>query len=100
MILDNSNGHWPVNWTGVFVGALAAIAMALVTGLAAVAIGAQLVGHGQHVVSWGKVQFGGIFGPVLAAFFSLVVAGWVSERSPATRGLRRRCSTAQSPGSS
>ena len=80
MTSNNCESHWPVNWTGVFVGALAGLATALITGLAAVAIGAQVVGRGEHVVSWGKVQFGGIVCTVLAAFISFVVAGWVAGK--------------------
>lgn len=71
---------WNVNWSGVIAGALAALACALITGLAAIAVGAQIVGHGDHVVSWNKVHFGGIVCAVLGAFFSFVVGGWVAGK--------------------
>jgi hypothetical protein len=80
MNTNTSTDHWPVNWSGVVVGGLAALAAALITGLASVAVGAQIVGHGHHVVSWNKVQFGGIICTVLSAFFSFVIGGWVAGR--------------------
>jgi len=49
-----ANRCWPVNWSGVFAGGLAALAVALVTGLASLSVGAQIVGHGEQVVSWNK----------------------------------------------
>jgi len=69
-----------VNWSGVIAGALAALAAALVTGLAAIAVGAQMVEHGGHVVSWNKVHFSGIAFTVCGAFFSFVIGGWVAGR--------------------
>jgi len=62
------------------VGSLAALAAALVTGLAAIAIGAQIVGHGEHIVSWNRVHFSGIICTVCGAFFSSVVGGWVAGK--------------------
>jgi len=71
---------WPVNWSGVFVGSLAALATALILGLASIAVGAQIVGQGEHVVSWNRVNFGGIICTVCGAFFSYVVGGWVAGK--------------------
>jgi hypothetical protein len=72
--------HWPVFWSAVWVGALAALAVALITGLAGVAVGAQIVGPGEHMVSWRKVHFGGIAWAVCSTFVSFVVGGWVAGR--------------------
>jgi hypothetical protein len=71
---------WPVNWSGVFAGALSALAAALITGLAAIAVGAQMVGHGEHIVSWNRVHFSGIAFAVCGAFFSFVIGGWVAGK--------------------
>lgn len=80
MNADEYNGDWPIHWSGVIAGGLAALAAALIMGLASVAVGAQIVGHGEHVVSWNKVQFGGIVCAVLSAFFSFVIGGWVAGK--------------------
>jgi len=71
---------WPVNWSAVSVGALSALAVALVAGLSSIAMGAQIVGHGEQVVTWNKVHFGGIIWAVCSAFFSFVVGGWVAGK--------------------
>jgi len=71
---------WPVSWSAVWVGALAALAVALVTGLAGIAVGAQVVGHGENITSWNKVHFGGIIWTVCSAFFSFAVGGWVAGK--------------------
>jgi len=78
--MNETYHHWPVNWSGVFVGSLAALAVALVLGLAAIATGAHMVERGEHVVSWNKVHFGGIVWTVCGAFFSAVVGGWVAGK--------------------
>ena len=58
----------------------AALAMLLVTALAGTAIGAQIVGTGEHLTTWRRVHFGGIIWTVCSAFFSFVVGGWVAGR--------------------
>lgn len=72
--------HWPINWSAVFAGSLAALAVAVIAGLASVAVGAQMVGHGEQIVSWNRVQFGGIIWAVCSAFLSFVVGGWVAGK--------------------
>jgi hypothetical protein len=72
--------HWPVNWSAVFAGSLAALAVALVAGLASIAVGAQIVGHNEHIVAWNRVHFGGIIWAVCSAFLSFVVGGWVAGK--------------------
>ena len=71
---------WPVYWSAISVGALAALAVALIAGLAAVAVGAHIVGPGEHMVSWRRVHFGGIIWTVCSAFFSFVIGGWIAAR--------------------
>ncbi|HZZ82209.1 MAG TPA: hypothetical protein VFE62_27170 [Gemmataceae bacterium] len=72
--------HWPVNWSAIFAGTLAAIAVALIAGLAGTAVGAQMLEHGEHLASWRRVHFGGIIWAVCSAFLSFVVGGWVAAR--------------------
>ena len=72
--------HWPINWSAVFAGSLAALAVAVIAGLASVAAGAQMVGHGESVTNWHRVQVGGLIWAVCSAFFSFVVGGWVAGK--------------------
>jgi hypothetical protein len=80
MNTDHHDRAWPVKWSGVFVGSLTSLAASLITGLAAIALGAQLVGYGEHVVNWNRVQFGGIACAVCGSFFSFVAGGWVAGK--------------------
>lgn len=72
--------HWPINWSAVFAGTLAAFAVAVIAGLAGVALGAQMVGYNEHVTNWHRVQVGGLIWTVCSAFFSFVVGGWVAGK--------------------
>ena len=72
--------HWPVDWSAVFVGALAALATALGFGLAATALGAHVVGPSSRVVRWADMGFGALAFGVFGAFLSFVVGGWVAAR--------------------
>jgi len=72
--------HWPINWSAVFAGSLAALAVTVVAGLAGIAVGAQMVDHGQHLVDIRRAQIGGILWAVCSAFLSFVVGGWVAGK--------------------
>lgn len=78
--LPGETVFWPVSWSAVWVGALTALAVGLIAGLAGIAAGAQIVGHGENVTSWRNVQFGGIVWAVCSAFFSFVAGGWVAAK--------------------
>lgn len=68
---------WPVSWSGIWVGALAALAVALMIGL----IGSAVQGHEiSRYVDWKKVHLTGLVFVVVGAFFSTVVGGWVAAR--------------------
>ena len=75
---------WPVNWTGVWIGALAAIATALIFGLIGMAIGAHEVG--KKIVHLHDLTLGGLVFSVAGAFFSFVIGGWIAVT---IAGLRR-----------
>ena len=72
--------HWPVNWTAVWVGALAAITAALIFGLCGIALGAHLLGPENRVVDLHKVSIGALVCSISGAFFAFVIGGWVAGK--------------------
>jgi hypothetical protein len=77
---------WPVSWSAIWVGALAAIALALLFGLGGIALGFHLLGPSQRIVDWHKFTVGALIFSVSGAFFSGVVGGWVAGK---VAGVRR-----------
>ena len=63
-----------MDWSAVWVGALAAVAVALVFGLAGIALGAHKIG--VRITSWSDFSFGALIFSVLGAFLAFVVGGW------------------------
>lgn len=72
--------HWPVNWTAVWVGALASLAMALIFGLIGIALGAHLLGPDHRLVDLHKMAIGALIFSVCGAFFAFVAGGWVAGK--------------------
>jgi len=68
---------WPVNWTAVWIGALAALAAAFIFSLIVTAAGAQAI---KSVVSWKTISIAAIAATVCAAFFAFVIGGWVAGK--------------------
>jgi hypothetical protein len=68
---------WPVNWSAVWVGALAALAVGLVFGLIGTAIGAY---QEAHIVSWRKFHMWALVLSVCGAFFAFAVGGWAAGK--------------------
>jgi hypothetical protein len=60
--------HWPVNWSAVWVGALASLVAVLVFGLIGVAIGAHLLGPEHRVVDLRKLGIGALVFSVCSFF--------------------------------
>ena len=77
---------WPVNWSGISIGALAAISAVAVFGLIGTALGAYLVDPASRVVDLQKVGFFTIVASVCSAFFAFVIGGWVAA---SIAGIRR-----------
>jgi hypothetical protein len=71
---------WPVSWSAIWVGALSAIALALLFGLVGIALGLHLLGPSQRIVNWHKFGLGALIFSVCGAFFSGVVGGWVAGK--------------------
>jgi len=72
--------HWPVYWSGIWVGVLAALATALLIGLIAIAVGAHQMSPTPRIANWRDVGLGSLIFVVLGAFFAGVVGGWVATR--------------------
>ena len=75
---------WPVAWSAIWVGALAALAAALLFGLIGISVGAHQ--PGQRVTKWSEFGSGALLFSVGGAFFSFVIGGWVAAK---IAGLRR-----------
>ncbi len=72
--------HWPVNWTAIWVGTLAAVAMIVVFGLIGIAIGAHVVAPEHRVVDLKKMAVGTLAFSVFSAFLAFVIGGWVAAK--------------------
>ena len=70
---------WPVSWSALWIGALAALAAALLIGLIGTAVGAHQLKEGR-IVTTGGLRLLTIVFSVAGAFFSAVIGGWVAAR--------------------
>ena len=74
---------WYVSWSGVFVGALSALALLLVFGLTGLAVGAHQIG--QRFASWHEFRVITLAFSVFGSFLSFVLGGWAAARVTGTR---------------
>jgi hypothetical protein len=72
--------HWPVNWSAVWVGALATLVAVLIFGLIGIAIGAHLLGSEHRVVDLKKLGIGALIFSVFSAFVAFVIGGWITGK--------------------
>ncbi|HET7701645.1 MAG TPA: hypothetical protein VFM06_12355 [Candidatus Limnocylindria bacterium] len=77
---------WPINWTAVIVGALAAVVAVVLFGLIGTAIGAHRAGAEARITTWSGVGFGSLMFAVFSSFFAFVLGGWIAGR---ISGIRR-----------
>jgi hypothetical protein len=75
---------WYVSWSGIFVGALAALALLLIFGLTGIAVGSHQVGH--RYGSWHEFRLITLVFSVFGSFLSFALGGWVASR---IAGFRR-----------
>jgi hypothetical protein len=73
-----SDNYWPINWSSIWVGTLAALA--LVFSLVGAALGAHQLGPGGRIAKWSDVGLVALAFAVCGAFFSFVVGGWVAGK--------------------
>jgi hypothetical protein len=71
---------WPVNWSAVGVGALAALAAITTFGLIGVALGFHVVGVENRVVDLRNVTLITLIYSVFSAFLASVLGGWVAGK--------------------
>jgi len=71
---------WPVYWSAIWVGALASIALAIIFGLVAVAVGAHELGTAGQITQWADVSRRSVVATVFGAFLSAALGGWVAGK--------------------
>jgi hypothetical protein len=71
--------HWPVDWSAIVVGALAAIAVVIIVGLAALSLGMHLLGTGR-TVDLDEIGAGALAVSIFGAFLAFAVGGWVAAK--------------------
>jgi hypothetical protein len=72
--------HCHVNWTAVWIGALATFSMVLLFGLVGIALGAHLLGPEHRVVDVKNLGLWTLIFSVCSAFFASVIGGWVAAK--------------------
>src|SRR5205085_1090191 len=74
MVVRHAEGptHWPINWSSIWVGVLAALATALIFGLVAIAVGAHQVGPGGRAPTTNSLGIAGLIFSVFGGFISFV----------------------------
>lgn len=72
--------HWPVDWSAICVGTLAALAIVGLLGLIATAVSSQGFAPQHRVVDLKTVRIEAMAFGVCSAFFAFVVGGWVAAR--------------------
>jgi hypothetical protein len=72
--------HWPVSWSAIWVGALAAVAMVLIFGLLGIALGAYSGVPARGYPSWREFGIGSMIMSVLGGFLAFAVGGWVAGK--------------------
>jgi len=70
---------WPVAWSSVWVGALAALATGLIIGLIGYAVGAHEVASPRPTDA-GTLRMIAVAFNIAGAFFAFVVGGWIAVR--------------------
>jgi hypothetical protein len=71
---------WPISWSAIWVGALAALVTALIIGLAGIALGAHQLGPARRIVHWREFGFAALIFSVFGGFLAFVVGGWIAGK--------------------
>jgi uncharacterized membrane protein YeaQ/YmgE (transglycosylase-associated protein family) len=68
---------WPVSWSAIWIGTLAALAAGLIFGLMGTAIGAY---QEARIVDWHKFQMWALVFSICGAFFAYAIGGWTTGK--------------------
>jgi hypothetical protein len=71
---------WPVNWSAVWVGALANLSAVLLFGLIGIALGAHLLDPEHRIVDLRKIAIGTLAFSIFSSFLAFVIGGWVTGK--------------------
>jgi hypothetical protein len=77
---------WNVNWSAIWVGALASLTAALIFGLIGTAVGAVSVEKFSSFTTISRIEVAMV---ICAAFFSFVIGGWVAGKITGARHSER-----------
>ncbi len=69
---------WPMSWSAIWVGTLSALAVALVLGLTAIALGANEIGPGRGPTDLRTMSLATLIFSIFGVFISAAVGGWVA----------------------
>ena len=72
--------RWPLSWSAIWVGALAALVLALILGLIGISVGAYRVGPSARITSWHEFRLVALIFSVCGAFFSFAGGGWAAGK--------------------
>jgi hypothetical protein len=72
--------HWPINWSAIWVGALASIAVLFIFGLIAIAVGAQLLGAEHRIADFKKLGIGALAFSIFGSFLAFAAGGWITGK--------------------
>jgi len=77
--------RWHVHWSAIWIGALTALGVALLFGLAGTALGAHRFAADRRIFTWRDVGLASLAFSVFGAFLSYAAGGWVAARLAAFR---------------
>src|SRR5207244_8494553 len=77
---SRSSEYWPINWSAIWVGALTALALALIISLTGAAVGTHQLGPAGKIAKWSDIGFGALVFAVVGAFSSFAAGGWLAGR--------------------
>lgn len=86
VVRDDSWTAWPVYWTPVIVGALAAVVAVVLFGVIGTAVGSWRAGNEGRVTDFSGIGRVAVAYAIFTSFFAFVIGGWVTAR---IAGLRR-----------
>jgi len=76
---------WPVSWSAVWTGALAALAAITIFGLYGTAIGIGAIANIQDFSTWHEITLFDLVGAICGVFFAYVIGGWVAGKITGAR---------------